>query len=118
MNYLNSKEDALQALKELPAGEFPNLLLVHKPWEEKDYQVKYTDLYMGLENPRLKQGEPLVSLWVNVASIPCSEMTEEGITAIDEAGALELNIVEDTELGFPIRRWTVCRDTVGSVALT
>ncbi len=102
----------------LPKGAEPNLHITWKPWSGADYQVQYTDVFMGLETPGLCAGETLVSLWINVASIPCGEFTEEGLTAADEAGALPLEITEEQEMGFPIRRWRVCRDTVGSVGLT
>ena len=81
----------------LSKGEEPNLHITWKPWSEADYQVKYTDIYMGLETPHLRVGEILVSLWINVGSIPCSEFTEEGLTAADEAGVLPLEITEDQE---------------------
>lgn len=102
----------------LPKGAEPNLHITWKPWSGADYQVQYTDVFMGLETPGLRAGETLVSLWINVASIPCSEFTEEGLAAADEAGALLLEITEEQEMGFPIRRWRACRDTVGSVGLT
>lgn len=108
----------IEEVNRFPKGEQPNLLLLWKPWEQADYQVKYTDIYMGIEKPDLQRGEPLVSLWINVASIPCSEFAEAGLTAEDEAGPLPLLIKEEQELGFPIRRWIVSRDTVGTVALT
>lgn len=111
-------KDTIAAVNALPKTEHPNLSITWKPWESADYQVKYTDIFMGIEEPKVKQGETLVWIWLNVASIPCSEFTEAGLRAEDEAGELELSVCEETYMGFPIRCWKPCRDVVGSVGLT
>ncbi len=79
--------------------------------------MKYCDLAMGLENPACRTGDTLVSLWINVAGIPCCIMTDQGITAMDEAGILPLTIRQEEKSGFPVRCWVPARDTVGDVAL-
>jgi len=110
--------DTITKVNGFAKGEYPDLLINLKPQEESDYQVKYTDVAMGIESPAIKAGGILVSLWINVASIPCSVFSEEGLKAEDEAGALPLEISDETdEYGFPIRRWKPCRDTFGTVAI-
>lgn len=115
---MSKLQSVLRDVNALAPGKAPNLLIRWKPWEDHDYQVKYTDIFMGLERPAVKAGETLVWLWDNVASIPCCDMTEEGLTAEDEAGALPLHTTAGNVYGFPTTCWVPERDTVGSVALT
>lgn len=111
-------KDVLQAINKLPHEDAPNLLIRWKPWQDHDYQVKYTDIFMGLERPEVKSGDTLVWLWDQVASIPCCEMTDSGIAAVDEAGELPLHTTAGNVYGFPTTCWVPERDTVGSVAIT
>ena len=62
--------DTITKVNGFAKGEYPDLLINLKPQEESDYQVKYTDVAMGIESPAIKAGGILVSLWINVASIP------------------------------------------------
>ena len=114
----DSLKDIIREVNGIPRGEAPNLLIRWKPWEDPDYQVKYTDILMGLERPEVKAGETLVWMWDTVASIPCCDMTEDGIHAEDEAGELALRKEAGNVYGFPTTCWMPERDTVGSVALT
>ena len=97
----------------------PVLGITWKPWGDADYHISHVDVVMALENPRVAAGGNLVSLWVNVASIPCSEMTSQGLRARDAQGELALeSVVEKDSYGFDIRRWRPLRATHGHVVLT
>lgn len=111
-------QKALADTAELEKSKSPNLLIRWKPWELHDYQIRYTDVCVGIEAPGTKEGETLVWFWDNVASIPRSEFTADGIRAEDEAGPLPLVTHPDNVLGFSTTCWAPARDTVGNVALT
>lgn len=111
-------EQVLEKVKALPKDSVPNLWIQWKPWEDHDYQIKYTEIFMGLETPEVKAGHTLVWMWDNVASIPCCDFTEKGLIAADEAGALPLSQKKGNVYGFTTTCWVPERDTVGHVAVT
>lgn len=76
---------------QLEKGEYPNLMIIWKPWEDYDYQVKYTDVSIYIESPEIQAGETLVWFWDSIVSIPCCVFDENGLSAWDEAGELKLS---------------------------
>lgn len=116
---MRTLNEMIERVKSLDKGELKNVWIEWKPYEEEAYQVRYADVTMGLENPNVKKDEILVSLYSTLFTIPCSKFSEEGITAEDQKGSLNLYIDEGKdERGYDLRYWRTSRDTVGSVALT
>ncbi|MTI95908.1 MAG: hypothetical protein FH749_10570 [Firmicutes bacterium] len=106
---------ALRSSGENP--EQPVLNITLKPHSGADYQIKYVDVIYGLENPQVSADVPLVALPLNVASIPCSELSEKGVVAWDEAGPLTLNETDGVGRLGPEKQWRPDRQLIGNVAL-
>lgn len=99
------------------AGE-KKLLIEFCPYGGVDGQAEYADVRMTIQNPDVKQQGVLAFLWKEVATIPCSRLSEEGVSAWDEQGALCLDCREEpAALGLSGYVWHPMRDTVGCVHL-
>lgn len=113
---LLSELEALQSRSSLEE-EHPCLNITLKPYGSNDYQIKYVEMVYGIQSPELKEKDILVALTLTMASIPCAELSEEGVIARDESGPLSLVEGENDGKYGRERCWRVSRLTKGNVAL-
>ncbi|MFP7495510.1 hypothetical protein CJ480_03695 [Bacillus subtilis] len=97
----------------------PFLNVVLKPHSEKS-TVKYVDVEMEIENPKLKEKDMLLQLPLKAASVPTAQYKAKDIKASDKNGTVPLKVKDnqDNQSVFgTMRQYLVQRKTEGDITI-
>lgn len=90
-----------------------------KPFGDRNYQVKYFDVKIDVEDLSLENGEAAALLWKTVAGVPACELDKGYLYVEDAKGSVPLSFEMKEEMaGFSKRIWRVCRETSGNLCLS
>lgn len=93
----------------------PRLTLTLAP-HSTDGKVDYIDISMTLQHPRVKAGQPLLSMALLIASIPTMRYDGQALRAHDDSGELPLSQQDATPNPMVVERtWAATRATHGDV---